>query len=129
MTPNTMTLDEVRDELARRDGWTLEEGEHHEWGPDDRSITTYPAVWIKGDDWITHHPHPATLDGAAAALPEGWVLRQVVRNNTFGWMCVAARVNGAVGSSEWKEDRAIARSEISARYRLALACRIAEEGK
>lgn len=130
MTPNTMTLDEVRDELARMDGLgPVEEG-------------TFAMCRLRIDDPTDERefpdPYPATLDGAAAALPKGWRMFQILR--TFDALraptnqmvpdvrCVAyhtTRLN-AHGWSVSAEAHAPEDDELLARYRLALSCRLAE---
>jgi len=126
MTPNTMTLDEVRDELSRRDGWTRE----------DPIENTGIYVWCKPHanyavkEWCNCHPHPATLDGAAAALRnEGWgyFINRSWLHGKLNVYCEAVFIHGmpcplARVMTEGPD-------ELTARYRLALACRIAEEGK
>lgn len=63
-----MTTDETRDELARMDGWTRicgvpgmlkEDGDFH-------------LKWKLRHHEQWDHPMPPTLDGANAAVPEGW---------------------------------------------------------
>lgn len=106
MTPNTMTLDEVRDELARMDGWNKR--------PSNNGILWY----ANNGAWTYFHPHPATLDGAAAALPEGW-----------SWIRGGNRWSGIHPGSvfSWKDTRVPdTGDELLDRYRLALSCRLAE---
>lgn len=52
-----MNHDETRDELARMDGWVKQ---HIGWWTTDGLKSSY------------NHPHAPTLDGANAAVPEGW---------------------------------------------------------
>lgn len=124
MTPNTMTLDEVRDELARRDGWVL-----HKWHPTydaESGITIFGRAWKRdGSDEPFDHPHPATLDGAAAALLTEYVWGRYIddRETENGWYAwKRAYYNSSLHMHNTDD-------EILDRYRLALACRIAEEGK
>lgn len=120
MNPQTMTLDEVRDELARMDGWEVEFGSF--MYTDYSTGTTHVGVqrWldVDGVKESFRHPHPATLDGAAAALPKGWNISMQIPPN------MRCEIAG------FKTDRdavyVYAPDEITARYRLALACRIAE---
>ena len=72
-----MTTDELTDWHAKREGWrflTVEE---------DRANTDDP-IGIKVDSWVrkgasyfpevrTYFPFPETIDGAASAMPPGWV--------------------------------------------------------
>lgn len=117
MNVNEMTLDEVRDALAGADGWNT----YNEGVPDDgaRHVSwwryTLDAVH-GGRTWCKSHPHPATLDGAAAALPEGWTWWKV----TAEWAAQAAH-----SPMIYIPDTG---DEIADRYRLALACRLAEKG-
>lgn len=127
MTPNTMTLDEVRDELARRDGWVLNPAETN---TDSYGVTTImPSMWTRDDEPLGPfghwHPHPATLDGAAAALLTEYVWGRYIddRETENGWYAwKRAYYNSSLHMHNTDD-------EILDRYRLALACRIAEEGK
>lgn len=74
-----MTHDETRDELARMDGWTRicgvpgmlkEDGDLH-------------LKWKLRHHEQWDHPHPPTLDGANAAVPEGWTWSRT-RYSWFG---------------------------------------------
>ena len=65
-----MTHDETRDELARMDGWDAYDASNgiRIW----RRGSFFPE---EGQRYYKHsptHPHPPTLDGANAAVPEGW---------------------------------------------------------
>ena len=60
---NTMTTDAIRDELARREGWTPTE-----------------HGWMNDEETVNDHPIPATLD-EALRLPPGWTW---CRNRTHG---------------------------------------------
>jgi hypothetical protein len=113
MNANTMTLSECRDWLAREDGWKLEAyGTGHIWYPKG-----YPdcRTAIRGAE---DHPYPPTLDGAAGALPAD--LRVVISRDKLSWGCqawgrwVSVMVTGAP-------------DEITARYRLAVSCRLASK--
>jgi hypothetical protein len=54
------TTTECRDKLAEMEGWKKK---HGRW---------YHPVWHKLGSGQKRHPIPATLDAAAAAMPEGW---------------------------------------------------------
>lgn len=110
MNVNEMTLDEVRDFLMWRDGWSHVLRHRHASGADQ-------WCWERDNgDETFDHPHPATLDGAAAALPEGWTWWKV----TAEWAAQAAH-----SPMIYIPDTG---DEIADRYRLALACRLAEKG-
>lgn len=121
MTPNTMTLDEVRDELARRDGW-----EYTAPHKDAETGRVVHGVWSRGKSTLCFHPVIATRDGAAAALPKGWTLHALEEVGSLsGWSCAAIAHYPLPAETCFGH----APDELTARYRLALACRIAEEGK
>jgi hypothetical protein len=72
-----MTTDELTDWHAKREGWRFLTVE------DDRANADDP-IGIKCDSWVrkgasyfpevrSYFPFPATIDGAASALPPGWV--------------------------------------------------------
>lgn len=74
MNPTTATINECRDYIAKRKGWTL--------GTDPKWIGTSGfIVWQR--DGVQHpslgHPIPATLDAAHDSLPEGWEWDSIVR--------------------------------------------------
>jgi hypothetical protein len=130
MNPNTMTCDECRDELARRKGWT--------WDASFVWHGTGRGAWVKRgtptDDtqtieWTIVHPYPPTLDGAAAAMPEGRSVRvnQEPRHKlTPHWLVNAVDIHEDGGRGYVMID-AEAEDELTARYRLAVACRMARE--
>lgn len=122
---NTMTLDECRDWLAEN-------------SPAKYGVANYRRAWNgcwervntrTGSVEYQYHPEwglgnfvPATLDAAAAALPEGWGWTQGFRS-TVGREWIAQDANGRnhqiVG---WTGD------EKLDRFRLAVACHMAEKG-
>lgn len=69
-----MTLDELRDWHARRAGWTHEGG--CKWFNANRSGI---------DATFYNHPFPATLDGADAAMPNGWDWSREYRGGSIVW--------------------------------------------
>ncbi len=128
MTPNTMTLDEVRDELARRDRWLFRPA--CELHPEGRWWRFTIDAIDGAKEWSTHHPHPATLDGAAAALRnEGWgyFINRSWLHGKLNVYCEAVFIHGM--PCPLARVMTEAPDELTARYRLALSCRIAEEGK
>jgi len=111
MNPNTMTLDEVRDELARMDGWRQALRHRHASGVEQ-------WCWERdGGDESFDHPHPATLDGAAAAFPKDWTWTR--DPSWYGWPPGIRSHWNAVSVPDTGD-------EVLDRYRLALACRLAE---
>lgn len=107
MPPND--LDSVRDEVARLSGWT--EGRVGSWGKFPR-----PA-------YVDFHPCPPTLDGAANAMPEGWLWRKCG---------VPSQWNAAKSGDCWVDGVYVPDTgdEIADRYRLALlALRREGDGK
>jgi len=115
-----MTAQATRDALAEMDGYTPN-GAHSVFDPDDRSITTYENTWRRGDDVLLHHPHPPTLDGADAAVPEGYEWERT----PFEWLAWkhGSRVDGPAAKVDDTGDK------IADLYALGLACRKAMENK
>ena len=115
MDPNTMTLDEAREWLAKNSGpWSLRNGR---W---------YHRDWHKSGSGQRHHPIPPTLDAIAACMPEGW----------YWWInhCALFGVETYVTKAVQKSAPLLraesqAESEILARARLAVACRMAAKGE
>lgn len=122
MNPNTMTCEECRDELARMDGWrifTMPSG-----------TKLYLAPGKPDDaDCQTDCPHPPTLDGAAKALPEGWVWCKCldVAENEDGWYGWNERTQRRSDGVFICDPITNAPDELTARYRLAVACRMEME--
>ena len=100
-----MTTDETRDELARMDGWRKY--------ADGR--------WYKQGEWPKRdHPYPPTLDGANAAVPEGWTwLRR-----DFEWQGFEPNAPGREPVRVPDHGHG---HEMADLYALALACRRAME--
>lgn len=99
MNPDTMTVDECRDWLARDDGW---EFKHNSWW--------HPTIMA------LYHPYPATLDSATSAMPKEF------------WYKVFVNPNGRVDAIAQRGFMTIdvaATTELEARYRLAVKCRLA----
>lgn len=119
-----MTAQATRDALAEMDGWRLDT-------PTDR---THPAaLWWRWNDahmlksrtWCRTHPHPPTLDGADAAVPEGWTWGRM-HDIDDGGIWTAVRV---VSEGVWVDERSVPDTgdKIADLYALALACRKAME--
>lgn len=102
----TATVDELRDWLAVDDGW------------EPYTASNDVTVWHRGEVTVNYevspHPHPPTLDGAAAAMPKGWDWWKV----TAEWAAQAAHTP-MIRIPDTGD-------EIADRYRLAVLCRLAE---
>jgi len=110
--PQSMTLGECQQWLAKADGWEFKHGSW--WHPDK------PGMFI---------PFTSTLDGAAAALPDGWQLADIHRYYEGGGLEWGSSALNAIHNAS-KCVRAFGPDEITARYRLAVSCRLADrEGK
>lgn len=112
--PTTMTLDELRDWCAVDDGWEFRSSFGNHW-------------WVRVadggmDETSEHHPYPATIDGAARALPEGWWWSRCETEEHGKWW-YAGRHKGFASV-----DIPDTGDEILDRYRLAVACRMAMKG-
>lgn len=122
-----MTTDQLRDWLAERDGWTCStagwfarEGANG-WEYQIRATADDP-VWHKGGSNAQRDlPHPDTLDGAAAAMPEGWTwTRSVFEDGQRRWVAQD-------GSGRRTQVVADLIDEKHARYLLAALCREASQ--
>ena len=113
----TATLDELRDWLAGEDGWKHVLRHTHASG--------LGQMWWQRDngDESFDHPHPPTLDGAAAALPEGWDWSRLLGFRE--WYAAQPDANGRI--TGWGVTIPDTGNEIAARYRLAVLCRLAEK--
>ena len=106
-------LDDVRDWLAMEDGWTKPKELGGIWTK--RDSNGQPFRVLLGD---YRHPHPPTIDGAAAALPEG--LRcDMERFQVVAWDARQNPVAVVKRTDDEQDDR----------YQLAKAARIAMKGK
>lgn len=131
MNPHTATLDEIRDWLAREDGYGL---------PGDRGViydgtSVTLAKFHKKEHngrivLCDEHPHPPTLDGAASAMPEGWSIKIVTHNGNCqatAWPSRLDRLPSVHSPYNPMVRFHEASTEIEARYRLAALCRLAEK--
>lgn len=114
----TMTPDQRRDWLAEQAGWKYE-------------YTDHPGYfhWNKPGAGTDDHPFPATIDGAASALPEGWVWGRGRQASFVGdryewhWWAECNKSHYAVSTPDTGD-------EITDRYLLAaLAVQAAMEAK
>lgn len=103
-----MTIDDIRDELARREGWE----NHPEYG------WCHPGVQYEDG---RPHPIPATLD-EAAKFPEGWKwsVWTDIHKDVSTIRAQAYEVGG-------REVYSSGDTEMEARFRLRLACTIADD--
>ncbi len=113
MTPNDMTAQEAADWCAEQDGWERTGC----WG-----YWYKPASGERCRRYKYSHPHPLTLDGAAGALPEGLYVSvnhfcDSIRTDVDLWEAATVK-NGAYIAGTGPD-------ELTARYRLAVACRMA----
>lgn len=84
-TPQPPTLDELRDWHAKRAGWVSEP--HWLADEDDETLSWWKYTISKqhgGRTYHRDHPFPSTLDGAASAMPEGWLVT-CTKNNWSAW--------------------------------------------
>jgi len=114
-----MTLDSLRDWHARRVGWRNDRPEPTgDWTIDAaREHITRGRWWrvVNGLIETSHDPMTETIDGAAAALPEGWKLFALEEGGPFtGWSSSAVRHVGQV-----RQVFAHGKDEVTTRYLLA----------
>lgn len=127
-----MSLDEIRDELARMDGWKapgepLPTGPGTSW-PQDKPGTLVLDCWTKMtadgrrvDKTRQSHDVEPTLDGAAAALPEGWLWTV---ENQYGNAAFEAAAMPDSGEPIGEASLFVkGPTELHARYALAVAVR------
>ena len=119
--PHTATQQELRDWLAEQDGWAKVKDVHGGNAWRKRSLLHDPC-----SNWS--HPYPRTIDGAAAALPEGcswWVdcrLVQTANGSEWAWLW---KVRIQVGNGVKYVECIRTDDEITDRYRLACLARVA----
>lgn len=119
-----MTTDQIRDELAAKAGWVYEGGPVWQWRQyvNGERVNHLDAV---SDD----HPFPPTLDGAAAALPDGWFPweRRKGPHGLF-WEAIHPQWRGGLNPHMCVRVPDHGRGhEMEDLYALALACVRAEE--
>lgn len=118
MNPHTATLYELRDWLAKEDGWVYL----------DRKIAWRKKSMMHDPCSNWGHPYPPTLDGAASAMPEGWWWQRDQGTEPNPQGLLLKWVACQIGSDRWKivETRDTG-DEITDRYRLAALCVMAEK--
>jgi hypothetical protein len=116
--PDTMTLTELRD-------WHMQD---EEWTHIPPTSTDYREYWQKGDKVRKTHPYPATLDGAASAMPKGWYWLKDAGSTPNPDGIYIRWVACQRGKDNWKivevDDTG---DEITDRYRLAMKAKLAEK--
>lgn len=122
MNVNEMTAAECADWCAAQNGWRI------------FNMPVGPRLYLapgkpEDADCQTECPYPLTLDGAAAALPDG--VCGLVIERKFDWFNgeVHAKAYSPMG---WGRCGALwihtyGPDELTARYRLAVACGMAEK--
>lgn len=108
-----MTVDEIRDRLAERAGWKFSGTE--KWRPPGHWS---PPGWPDTNLSICDHPMPATLDGAASAMPVGWEWQRF----NGRWRAQKMKPCGCCIDAETEQRVTDTGNEISDRYRLAWKC-------
>jgi hypothetical protein len=121
MDPTTMTLDEIRDWAARRQGW------------DAYVASNGITVWHRGgfgkaDDPYqqsgSSHPIPPTLDAIAGLMPSGWKTFRVWKGQAGEWRAYVRRGTG----DDWDRVTTIdTGNELLDRARLAMLATLAED--
>ncbi len=121
MNVNNMTAQQAADWCAKDDGWQFEynASKFKWWKPAQLIMPSGKPSPFLGRTW-SNHPNPLTLDGAAAALPEGWTLWDMEQRGK-GW------VVAAIFANHEREICIDGPDELTARYRLAVLCRMAEK--
>lgn len=115
--PHTATQQELRDWLAGEDGWVKVKDVYGGDAWRKRSLLHDPH-----SNWS--HPHPPTLDGAAAAMPVGWWwLRSELSYGETWWLAGPPDMNLYTVKILDTGD------EITDRYRLACLARVAMKEK
>lgn len=128
MNPNEMTLDQCRDWLAEDDGWRTETRSvaHVDVCNHQNSFRADVQFWFrrKDDPGTRLHPFPPTIDAIAAAMPEGWKIEVESHVGKLGWIASG----WLIGMEDMMWESLHADTELLARARLAVACRMAERG-
>jgi len=138
MNPNTASLEELRDWLAERRGWKLvtsgtffgtnSDGSKFPWRP-----TPDWPLWHLDKKELregSNHPIPATLDAAAAAMPDGWTWERAIELEAdceLFWLGYPKNITRRC------PERLVrlldTGDEIRDRYAMAVACIQAQEAK
>ena len=111
MNPHTATLTELREWLAKEDGWRYETGPIWQWRKYNADGDMIRSLHPVSSD----HPFPPTLDGAASAMPEGCL---VECSRSYWW-----EEDMTAGQARVERTK----DEITDRYRLAALCVQAEK--
>ena len=111
-----MTLDELRDWYAEQRGWRI----FREGFP--RPLYLAPGKPVDAECRL-ENPFPATLDGAARAMPDGWIWGRMPtnRNGVLEWVAENANLSKGVRTPDTG-------NEIYDRYLLAKLCIEAKGG-
>jgi len=111
MQASEMNLDQCRDVIAESLGWRFAA---------DHGQRTPQRLWVH-EKYLSRHEHPidATLDAAAAAMPERFT--QSIEQYETGWTTKAMSWDCTVNTGVIEAD-----TELLARFRLAVACRQAQ---
>lgn len=122
--PNTMTIDECRDWLIKRAGWAkITDGNSGRW------FWHIPGVPTALDYYES--PIPETLDAAAEAMPDGWSIKVVSHRGNTQATAWPSRLDKLPAVVTFSYDQTVkfieANSEILARFRLAVACCMADD--
>ena len=122
--PHTMTLAQLCDWHAERAGWKYEPEQADGMGD------TRPYWWKYtispehgGRTYSQTHPFPPTRDGAASAMPEGWI----VECNRMHWYATPVRFEAPIYTRTLKVDRT--NDEPRDRYLLAAEAVMKEAGE
>lgn len=122
------SVEQCRDWLRDAEGWVRREKERVDF--DSRSVEKY-VIWTrgKGDKSVRYgcHPIPATLDAAASAMPERWVITVQFWPKDEGLPSDRWEVFASIS---WCLDgvAAIGTTELEARFRLAVKARMTGGG-
>ena len=134
LSPNTMTLDECRDWIALDTG-KMRKAKEPGIAPDGTEETLWEeevhGEWFecRGEEGWPDHPIPATLDAAAKAMPVmgvgyevDWKISTIVAGSKFEatWWINGGDADGGCITAD---------TELLARFRLAVACRMAMKEK
>lgn len=108
MNPNTMTVEQCRD-------WLAVDIQH-------QTLASLGSKARSEDYYAEPDPIGATLDAAAAAMPEGWRFLRMEESETGAW-------NAWAGDKFGRHAKSFADTELHCRFRLAVACRMAMKEK